>query len=87
MGQIHLKLKWSNTSIKARTYNSDESTRLIFASEIETITDSSISSLFQFDSIKRTIRRNTPGLEHFNISSSAANITIPEKFRAILKGE
>ena len=46
------------TKMKTRAENSEESTKLIFASGIETMTDSAISTLVKFDSLKRTIRRH-----------------------------
>lgn len=75
------------TKMKTRAENSEESTRFIFASGIETMTDSAISTLVKFDSLKRTIRRHKSGREDFNISTSAEDITIPEKFRTTLKGQ
>ena len=75
------------TKMKTRAENSEESTRLIFASGIGTMTDSAISTLVKFDSLKRTIRRHKSGREDFNISTSAEDITIPEKFRTTLKGQ
>ena len=51
------------------------------------MTDSAISNLVKFDSLKRTIRRQKCGKEIFSVSTSAEDITIPEKFRVPLKGQ
>ncbi|KAI6648231.1 Transposase [Oopsacas minuta] len=56
------------TNMKARAKNSEESTRLILASGIETTTDSAISTIVKFDSLKRTIRLQKSGKEDFSIS-------------------
>ena len=44
-------------TMKYRARNSNDSTRSILATGLETMTDSTISKLYKFDSIKRTIRR------------------------------
>ena len=62
------------TKMKTRAENSEESTRLIFASGIETMTDSAISTLVKFDSLKLTIRLHKSGRENFDISTSAEDI-------------
>ena len=67
--------------MKTRAENSEVSTRLIFASGIETMTDSAISTLVKFESLKRTIRCHKSAKEDINISTSAEDITILEKFR------
>ena len=46
--------------MKDRAANCEDSTRTIFASGVETMSNSSISALPKFDYVKRTIRRIKP---------------------------
>ena len=75
------------SKMKDRALNSEDSTRCILASGLELMNDSSISVLPKFDSIKRTIRRQKACTEKFDISTSAENIIIPDKFKLTLKGQ
>ena len=72
--------------MKHRAMNSIDSTRSILATGLETMTDSTISKLSKFDSIKRTIRRQKCS-ENFTISALPEEISIPEKFKITLKGQ
>ena len=47
----------SITKMKDRATNCEDSTRLMFASGVETMSNSGISALPKFDSVKRTILR------------------------------
>ena len=73
-------------TMKHRAMNSIDSTRSILATGLETMTDSTISKLSKFDSIKRTIRRQKCS-ENFTISALPEEISIPEKFKITLKGQ
>ena len=63
---------------KHRAVNSNDSTRSILATGLETMTDSTISKLSNFDPIKRTIRRQKCS-ENFTLSALPEEISIPEQ--------
>ena len=66
---------------------SDESTRAIFASGVETMSDSSINQLPKTESIKRMIRVHKNGPDRIINSASASEINILERYRVNPKGE
>ena len=72
--------------MKYRATNSNDSTRSILATGLETMTDSTISKLSKFN-FKRTIRRQKCSSENFTISALPEEISIPEKFKITLKGQ
>ena len=72
--------------MKHRAMNSNDSTRSILATGLETMTDSTISKLSKFDSIKRTICRQRCS-ESFTLSALPEEISIPKKFKITLKGQ
>ena len=74
-------------TMKHRATNFNDITRSILATGLETITDSTISKLSKFDSIKSTIRRQKCSSENFTISALPEDISIPEKFKISLKGQ
>ena len=73
--------------MKYRATNSNDITRSILATGLETMTDSTISKLYKFDSIKRTIRRQKCSSENFTITALPEEISILEKFKITLKGQ
>ena len=56
-------------------------TRLILANGLETMTNSTISKLSKFTSVKRIIRRQRCSTYNTTISTLPEEIIIPEKFR------
>ena len=66
---------------------SDESTRAIFASGVETMSDSSINQLPKTESVKRMIRVHKNGPDRIINSASASEIHILERYRVTPKGE
>ena len=81
-----VEMKRGLNTMKHRAMNSIDSTRSILATGLETMTDSTISKLSKFDSIKRTIRRQKCS-ENFTISALPEEISIPGKFKITLKGQ
>ena len=75
------------TRMKERATNSEDTTRSILITGIQTMNDSSISMLPKFESVKRTIRRKKSSTERFDIAKVAEEIIIPEKYKLSLKGQ
>ena len=68
-------------AMKDRARNSNDNTRFILATGLETMSNTTVSKLSKFDSITRTIRRQKSSTEDFPISTLPGEITIPKKFK------
>ena len=75
----------SITKMKDRAANCEDSARTIFASGVETMSNSSISAQPKFDSVKRTIRRRKSSTtDNVSKTTLAEEIFIAEKYKYTL---
>ena len=85
-GLIDMLKSYSN--IKTAAANSEQSTRGILSTELQSIHTTTINAFPKLESVKRTIRSyKSRGIESCGHPENASDIIIPDKYRNTHKGD
>ena len=86
--QERIEMLTAYSKIKSMASNSEQSTRAILSTSLETMHPSVINTFPKLESVKRIIRvYKSAGIETCGHPESAAGIIIPEKYKTTLKGD
>ena len=86
--QERIEMLTAYSKIKSMASNSEQSTRAILSTSLETMHPSVVNTFPKLESVKRIIRvYKSAGIETCGHPESAAGIIIPEKYKTTLKGD
>ena len=83
-GRVEMQKSYSN--LKTAAVNSEQTTRVILSTTLETMHTTTINAFPKFESVKRTIRcYKSRGIESCGHPDNADGIIIPDKYKMTLK--
>ena len=86
--QERIEMLRTYSKIKSMATNSEQSTRAILSTSLETMHPSVVNTFPKLESVKRIIRvYKSAGIETCGHPESAAGIIIPDKYKTTLKGD
>ena len=86
--QERIEMLQAYSTIKSTAKNSEQSTRAILSTSLETMHSSIINTFPKIESVKRTIRvYKSSGIESCGHPGNAAEIIIPDKYKQTSKGD